>query len=103
MSGELHERGLEPIDADRLLVARLVVHPDVDVVARLQHLLGRLHEAGFVAIDRRDCRNTGQEAGKAEDGESAGRSHVRFRYPRQSACDGLVLEDGHEPRQNMLP
>ena len=56
MTGELHERGLEPIDADRLLVARLVVHPDVDVVARLEHLLGRLDEAGFVAIDRRDCR-----------------------------------------------
>ena len=48
-----HRCRLQPIDADRLLVADLVLKPDVDIFARFQHLLGRLREARFVAVDRR--------------------------------------------------
>src|SRR2546422_7758801 len=34
--------GLEPIDSDRLLVADLILVPDIDEIAGLHHLLGRL-------------------------------------------------------------
>ena len=59
--GEFDHRGLEPIDADRLLVAGLLLEADVDVVAGLDHLLGRLGEPRLVAIDRRDMEEPGQE------------------------------------------
>ena len=41
------EGKLQPVDADRLAVARLRPVADLDVVARLQHLLRALHEAGL--------------------------------------------------------
>ena len=56
-----HHGGLQPVDADRLLVADLVLEADVDEVAALDHLLGRLGEPRLVAIDRRDLEKPGQE------------------------------------------
>ena len=49
----LDRRGLEPIDAGRLLVARLVLELDADEVAVLDHLARRLGEARLVAVERR--------------------------------------------------
>ena len=57
----LHHSGLQPVDADRFLVAHLVLEADVDIVAGLDHLLGGLGEAGLVAIDRRDLEKARQE------------------------------------------
>ena len=49
------------VDADRFLVARLIVHADVDEIAGLQHLFGRLGEARLVAIDRLDAHEAGED------------------------------------------
>ena len=63
-SGLDHGR-LHPVDADRLLVADLVLEADVDEIAALDHLLGRLREPRLVAIDRRDIEKAGQEQHEA--------------------------------------
>src|ERR1700737_5219300 len=52
---------LQAVDADRLLVARVVLEADVDEIAGLDHLLGRLREPRLVAIDRREVEKSGQE------------------------------------------
>jgi hypothetical protein len=44
----------------RAFRTRLIAKPDVDEVARLQHLLGRLGEAALVTIEWRQ----GEKAGK---------------------------------------
>ena len=60
------DRGrLQPVDADRLLVADVVLEADVDEIAGLDHLLGRLREPRLVAIDRRDVEKAGQEQQQA--------------------------------------
>ena len=56
-----HDRGLQPVDADRLLVAHVILETDIDKIPGLDHLLGRLREAGFVAVDRRDVEEAGQK------------------------------------------
>ena len=56
--GGFHHGRLQPIDADRLLVANLVLEADVDVLAGFQHLLGRLGEARLVAIRRAGSERT---------------------------------------------
>ena len=53
--------GLQPIDADRLLVAGDILEPDVDIVARLDHLLGRLGKPRLIAVDRRNCELSGKK------------------------------------------
>ena len=56
------DRGrLQPVDADRLLVAHVILEADVDEIAGFDHLLGRLREPRFVAIDRRDVEKSGQK------------------------------------------
>ena len=42
--GDVDHRGLQPVDADRFLVADLVLIADVDIVAGFHHLLGGLGE-----------------------------------------------------------
>ena len=44
---------LQPVDADRLAVARLGAVADVDEIAGLQHLPAGLGEARLVAVGRR--------------------------------------------------
>ena len=61
-AGRFHDRRLQPINADRLFVAHVVLEADVDIVAGLHHLLGGLREARLVAIDRRDLKNPGRKA-----------------------------------------
>ena len=60
--GEFDHGGLEPIDADRLLVTGLVLEADVDEIAGFDHLLGRLGEPRLVAVDRRDMEEPRQES-----------------------------------------
>ena len=59
--------GLQPIDADRLLVADLVLKADVDVVAGLDHLLGGLREARLVAVDGGIWKKPGRNVSSAHD------------------------------------
>jgi hypothetical protein len=47
--------------ADRLLVANVVLKPDIDEIAAFDHLLGRLRKARLVAVDGRNGEETGQE------------------------------------------
>src|SRR5262249_26452040 len=62
----LYHAGLQPIDPDRLLVADLVLVPDVHIVAALDHLLGGLREARFIAIGRRDREEARQDADEGD-------------------------------------
>ena len=70
------DRGrLQPVDADRLLVADVVLEADVDEIAALDHLLGRLREPRLVAVDRRDvekARQEQQQAAQQQEGDGAG-------------------------------
>ena len=61
-----HRDGLHPVNADRLLVADFILEADVDIVAALDHLLGRLGKARLVAVDRRDLEKARQEGQQAE-------------------------------------
>src|SRR6202035_2317071 len=79
----------------RLLVARLVLEADVDVVAALDHLLGRLGEARLVAVDGWDREEPGQEREQADEHEPPGRAPVRAR--------GLVCEPLEAPPQRQQP
>jgi len=72
--GGLHDARLQPVDADRLLVADLVLEADVDVFAALHHLLGGLGEAGLVAVDRRELEEPGQEHEQADQGQECHRA-----------------------------
>ena len=74
---ELHHAALQPVDADRLLVAHLVLEADVDVIAALHHLLGGLREARLVAIDRRDAEEAGQEAQQRNQQQERDGAHMR--------------------------
>ncbi len=78
----LHRSRLQPVNADRLLVATDLLEADVDIVARLDHLLGRLREARLVAVDRRDVEEARQEGEQADDREA--RDGVRVRLRRES-------------------
>ena len=62
-----HRRRLQPIDADRLFVADLVLETDIDILAGLQHLLGGLRKARLVAVDRRNLEKAGQERDQRKD------------------------------------
>ena len=66
VSAGFHRGGLQPVDADRLLVADLVLETDVDILLRFQHLLGGLREAGLVTVDRRYLEKAGQEGDQRE-------------------------------------
>ena len=73
----LHHARLQPVDADRFLVARPLLETDVDVVAALHHLLGRLRESGFVAIDGRNPEQPGKEAQQCNHHQNCDRARVR--------------------------
>ena len=109
-AGGFDHGGLQPVDADRLLVADVILEADIDEIAGLDHLLGRLREPRFVAIDRRDVEEAGQEEQQAAEHQKrdragvaggdevehfhqpAGRNHPVLRLARLSksgACIGL--------------
>lgn len=61
--------GLGPVDPDRLLVAGLGLEADIDEVARLQHLLGRLGKARLVPVHRLERGKARQETGETDQQE----------------------------------
>ncbi len=87
----LHRRRLQPVDADRLLVADLVLEADVDIFAALQHLLGGLREARLVAVDRRNLEKARQERDQRKDDQQRRRAPVRGA--------GIVQHRGQAPRR----
>ena len=96
-------RDLQPIDADRLLVADLVLEMDVDILAALDHLLGRLRETRLVAVDRRNLKEAGQEGEQRKDDQQSGRAPVRGHRPVDDAREtarrgkrlaGLIIGGG---------
>ena len=60
------ERRLQPVDADRLAVPRLLPVHDPHVVAGLDHLLGRLHETALVAVPGRQAEQARQPQRQAK-------------------------------------
>ena len=72
----LHGAGLQPIDADRLLVADLLLVPNVHIVAALDHLLGGLREARFIAIGRRDREEARQNADEGDEKQHQERARM---------------------------
>jgi hypothetical protein len=85
-----HAQGLQPMDADRLLVARGVLKADVDEVARLQHLFGGLGEAGFVAVGHGQRGLAGDVKRKAPQQEDGGRPHRAGAEPVEGLAAGIV-------------
>ena len=75
----IHRAGLQPIDADRFLVAHLVLEPDVHIVPVLDHLLGGLREARLVAVDRRNVEEAGQEIEQRHQDQHGGGARMRAR------------------------
>jgi len=70
-------RGLQPVDANRLLVANFVLEADVDILARFQHLFGGLREARLVAVDRRNLEEPRQECDRRESDQQGYRALMR--------------------------
>ena len=68
--------GLQPIDADRFLVADLVLETDIDIFARLEHLLGGLGKARLVTVDRRDLEKARQEREQRRENQHRGGASV---------------------------
>ncbi len=99
--GGAHHAGLQPIDADRFLVADLVLKADVDVVAALDHLLGRLREARFVAVDRRDVEEARQERDEADDDQQRDGARVRRGRLREQRADVPRQRFGRKPRDHV--
>ena len=95
--------GLQPVDADRLLVAHLVLETDVDVVAAFDHLLGGLGKARLVAVDRRDLEEAGQE-GDQRRRRRAARRRADASPPRHRAmCSARTQAGARAPLLNDLP
>ena len=75
----MHGSRLEPINADWLLVAHLILEADIDIVSGFQHLLAGLGEAGLVAIDQGDVEEARQITDETDDNERRHGSGVRGR------------------------
>ena len=74
--------------------ANTVAKPDVDEITRLQHLLGRLGEAAFVAVERRQGEKTGKPSNDAD--EQQGRKRV----PAHTGGETFI---GHKPVSHRDP
>ena len=77
-------RRLQPVDADRFLVAGRILEADVDIVAALGHLLGGLDEARLVAVDHRQAgqaRRRKHQAEQEQEEISAGHLHASGPLP----------------------
>jgi len=53
---------LQPVDAHWFAIAHVLLIADIDVISGLDHLLCGLREIGFVAVEWRNLRNSGEEA-----------------------------------------
>ena len=65
-----------PACSHRFAIAHVVLIADIDVIAGLDHLLCGLREISLVAIDRRNLKNTGQEAKQTNKKQHRGGSTV---------------------------
>ncbi len=99
--GGTHHTGLEPVDADRFLVADLVLEADVDIVAAFDHLLGRLREARLVAVDRRDVEGARQERDERDQDQNGDRARVRRRRNSEQRTNVLCQRSWREPRDHV--
>ena len=72
---------LQPVDADRLLVAGFFLQSDIEVVAGLDHLVRRLREARLVAVDRRQRGEAWQEGEQGHDRDQGKARRRRSRDP----------------------
>ena len=96
---------MQPVNADRFLVANLVLKTDVDVIAAFDHLLGGLSETRLVTIDRRNAEETGQEGHKGDYEQYDQRTRVRadgkiddrLGAARGSPLAPLIGRDRHLP------
>jgi hypothetical protein len=86
---------LQPVDTDRLLVSRIVLEADIDIVARLQHLLGGLGEARLVAVGHRQRGDAGQVHRETEGDEKRGRPARLHRQPTE--CRRRIAVQPAEP------
>ena len=93
---------LQPIDPDRLLVARLVLEADADEIAGLQHLPRRLREARLVAVERRDRREPGRVEDQAQ--KTQQRIGPEIASPTQPCTPALLREagEGADPRSGSV-
>ena len=66
LAADGHGQRLQPIDADRLQITRLVLKADVDQLAGRDHLLRRLDVARFIAVDRRQSADAGRKCDQAQ-------------------------------------
>ncbi len=94
-------RRLQPVDADRLLVADVLLKADIDIVAAFDHLLGGLGEPCLVTIDRRDREEAREEQQQRAQHQEADRARMAGRgdveHAHQSAariCGGFRLAGG---------
>ena len=85
---------LHPVNADRLLVAHVVLEADVDEIAGFDHLLGGLGKPRLVAIDRRDVEKSRQEEQQAADGQEG---------DSPAAARGDEVERPHQPVAGIDP
>ena len=85
--GGLNDRGLEPINADRLLVACLLLEADVDIIPGLDHLLGCLREPRLVPIHRRDLEQARQKCRERQDDQQRNGARMRRRDPIDECRD----------------
>ena len=84
-AGGFDDRALQPVDADRLLVAADVLEADVDIVAAVDHLARGLHVARLVAVDRRQRGNAGQERREREQDKQRVGPHRRNGHGRNAS------------------
>src|SRR5208283_1794076 len=66
---ERRTRGLEPVDADGLLIAGFVLEANLDEIAGLEHLARGLGKPRFVPVHGRKCRKPWNEENKANQNE----------------------------------
>ncbi|MEY9262989.1 hypothetical protein ABIF23_002384 [Bradyrhizobium elkanii] len=88
----LQRSRLHPVDANRFLVTDVVLEADVDEIAALDHLLGRLGKADLVTVDRRDGKEARQEQ------HQAGQRQEQDRTPLAGRCE---LERHEQPAARM--
>ena len=81
--------GFEPVDPGGLEIARPVLEPDVDEVARCQHLRRRLEIAALVAIEGRQRDPTRQQYEEGECGEQRDATRTRGERPAQSSVTAV--------------
>ena len=87
-----HARGLKPVDADRLLVARLLLKANVHEIAGFQHLLGSLRETRLIAVHRLQGDLPRREKAEGDEGQRQHRAQVRARHRVEQAAPVLPEE-----------